>query len=152
MNKAANAKLFVVVISTVLLVASAIHAKDAREQQVAAVPAQEKPGEQKPAAQPAPETLQLLKGMPRQQIMGEMRKIAAAMGTECNFCHVQSFLCRYPSKGRCSLDDARLHDGDEAQGWAVRSLATTAIKARQTSCGRVRSKAPSARSQRVFRC
>ena len=104
MNHARSAKLFVVVISTVLVVASAIHANDAGHQQSAASPPQEKPAEQKPAAQqPAPETLQLLKGMPRQQIMGEMRKIAAAMGTECNFCHVNPFPVDTPRKAVARL-------------------------------------------------
>jgi nitrate/TMAO reductase-like tetraheme cytochrome c subunit len=60
-----------------------------REQQPQ--PSQEKPGEHKPAAQQAPETIKVLKGMTRQQIMAEMRKIEAAMGTECNFCHVNPF-------------------------------------------------------------
>ena len=98
MNQTAWAKLCVVVSSIVLLIASAIQAgqggptqqKPAAQQLPA--PQQEKPAEPKPAAQQtAPETLQVLKGMPRQQIMGEMRKIAAAMGTECNFCHVNPF-------------------------------------------------------------
>ncbi len=108
MNKTARAKLFVVVISTVLLVASAIHAKQAAQQQPAAQqpPAaqQEKPGEQKPAGQQAaPETLQVLKGMPRQQIMGEMQKVAAAMGTQCNFCHVNPFTADSPRKSVARL-------------------------------------------------
>ncbi len=111
MNKTARAKLFVVVISIVLVVASAIHAKQAgQSQQKPAAqqpPAaqQEKPGEQKPAGQQAPaaETLQILKGMPRQQIMGEMRKIEAAMGTECNFCHVNPFTVDTPRKAVARL-------------------------------------------------
>ena len=88
-------------ISTVLLIASAIHAKQPSEPPAAQQPAaqQDKPGEQKPA----PETLQLLKGMPRQQIMGEMRKIAAAMGTECNFCHVNPFSVDTPRKSVARL-------------------------------------------------
>jgi len=102
MNKTARAKLFVVVISTVLLIASAINAKQPAQQPPAAQqPAaqQDKPGEQKPA----PETLQLLKGMPRQQIMGEMHKIAVAMGTECNFCHVNPFSVDTPRKAVARL-------------------------------------------------
>jgi nitrate/TMAO reductase-like tetraheme cytochrome c subunit len=107
MNKTARAKLFVVVISTVMLIASAIHAKQPAQQPPAQQPPaaqqsaaqQDKPGEQKPA----PETLQLLKGMPRQQIMGEMRKIAAAMGTECNFCHVNPFSVDTPRKSVARL-------------------------------------------------
>lgn len=108
MNKTARAKLFVVVISIVLLVASAIHAKQAGQTQPAAqqpAPQQEKPGEQKPAGQQAPpETLQVLKGMPRQQIMGEMRKIATALGgVECNFCHVNPFTADTPRKAVARL-------------------------------------------------
>lgn len=110
MNETARAKLFVVVISIVLLVASAIHAKQAgqAQQKPAAqqppAPQQEKPGEQKPAGQQAaPETLQVLKGMPRQQIMGEMRKVAAAMGAECNFCHVNPFTADSPRKAVARL-------------------------------------------------
>ena len=110
MNKTAGAKLFVVVTSIVLLVASAIHARQANQdqqkpaaQQLPA-PQQEKPAEQKPAGQQAAaETLQVLKGMPRQQIMGEMRKIAAAMGTECNFCHVNPFSNETPRKAVARL-------------------------------------------------
>ena len=109
MNKTARAKLFVVVISIVLLAASAIHAKQGQAQEKPAAqqpPAaqQEKPGEQKPAGQQAaPETLQVLKGMPRQQIMGEMRKVATAMGTECNFCHVNPFTVDTPRKAVARL-------------------------------------------------
>ena len=103
MKKTAGVKLFVVVTSIVLLVASSIHAKQTAQAQTPAAqqpPAQEKPGEQKPAA---PETLQVLKGMPRQQIMGEMRKIATAMGSECNFCHVNPFSVDTPRKAVARL-------------------------------------------------
>jgi nitrate/TMAO reductase-like tetraheme cytochrome c subunit len=101
MNKTAKAKLFIVAISIVLLVASAIHTTQAAEQQTAA---QEKPGEQKPAGQQqAPETLQVLKGMPRQEIIPEMRKMAAAIGTECNFCHVNPFQAETPRKSVARL-------------------------------------------------
>jgi nitrate/TMAO reductase-like tetraheme cytochrome c subunit len=98
MNKTARAKLFVIVMSTVLLVASAIHAKQPAQQPPAAQqPAaqQDKPGEQKPAT----ETLQVLKGMPRPQIIQEMRKIQTALGVECNFCHtVPRFDAETPRK------------------------------------------------------
>jgi nitrate/TMAO reductase-like tetraheme cytochrome c subunit len=101
MNNAARAKLFIVVISTVLLIASAIHAKQAGQQPSAT---QAKPEEQKPAGQQAaPETLQVLKGMPRQQIMGEMQKIATAMGAQCNFCHVPPFTADTPRKAVARL-------------------------------------------------
>ena len=103
MNKAARAKLFVIVTSTVLVTVSAIHAKQNTQPSVQQTPpAQEgKPTEQKPAAQP--ETLQVLKGMPRQQIMGEMRKIATAMGGECNFCHINPFTADTPRKAVARL-------------------------------------------------
>ncbi len=104
MKKTAGAKLFVVVSSIVLFVASAIHAKEASQTQQAAAQqppsAQEKPGEQKPAA---PETLQVLKGMPRQQIMEEMSKVAAALSVECNFCHVNPFPVDTPRKSVARL-------------------------------------------------
>jgi len=107
MDKSAGAKLCVVVTAIVLLIASAIQASQEQQKPAAQqlpAPQQEKPAEQKPAAQqPAPETLQVLKGMPRQQIMGEMRKIAAAIGTECNFCHVNPFTVDTPRKSVARL-------------------------------------------------
>jgi nitrate/TMAO reductase-like tetraheme cytochrome c subunit len=107
MDKTAGAKLCVVVTAIVLSIASAIQANQEQQKPAAQqlpAPQQEKPAEQKPAAQqPAPETLQVLKGMPRQQIMGEMRKIAAAIGTECNFCHVNPFTVDTPRKSVARL-------------------------------------------------
>ena len=107
MDKTAGAKLCVVVTAIVLSIASAIQASQEQQKPAAQqlpAPQQEKPAEQKPAAQqPAPETLQVLKGMPRQQIMGEMRKIAAAIGTECNFCHVNPFTVDTPRKSVARL-------------------------------------------------
>ncbi len=98
MNKTARAKLFVVMISTLLFAASAIHATQAAQQQP---PAGQQPT---PAGQQAaPETLQVLKGMSRQQVMGEMRKIEAAMGTECNFCHINPFTAETPRKAVARL-------------------------------------------------
>ena len=92
MSKTAGIKLFVIMISIGLMLAIAFatrtgQAQASTQQQPPA--AQEKPGEQKPAAQP--ETIKVLKGMTRQQILAEMRKIEAAMSTECNFCHVNPF-------------------------------------------------------------
>ena len=101
MNNAARAKVFVVAILTVLLIVSVNQAK-----QTGQTPAdqQTKPGEEKPAAQQPPrETLQVLKGMPRQQIMGEMRKVAAAIGAQCNFCHVNPFPVDTPRKAVARL-------------------------------------------------
>ena len=107
MDKTAGAKLCVVVTAIVLSIASAIQANQEQQKPAAQqlpAPQQEKPAEQKPAAQqPAPETLQVLKGMPRQQIMGEMRKIAAAIGAECNFCHVNPFTVDTPRKSVARL-------------------------------------------------
>ncbi len=101
MNYRTRAKLFVVVLSIVLVVASAIHAKQPAKSQpepialLSAVTQDPKPAELKPAAQqaqPAPDTLKILKGMPRPQIVQEMRKFTAALGgVECNFCHVNPF-------------------------------------------------------------
>jgi nitrate/TMAO reductase-like tetraheme cytochrome c subunit len=112
MNKTAKTKLCVVVSSMILMVASAIHAKQpGQAQQQPGAPArpmaqQEKPGEPKPAgqqAQPAAETLQILKGMPRQQIFQEMQKIAAALGVECSFCHIRPFESETPRKAVARL-------------------------------------------------
>jgi nitrate/TMAO reductase-like tetraheme cytochrome c subunit len=100
MDQKSTAKLTVVGLSILLLVASAIHAKQPErtpklaELSSATATQDTKPAEQKPAgpqAQPATETLQILKGMPRPQIIQEMRKFAAALGVECNFCHVNPF-------------------------------------------------------------
>jgi nitrate/TMAO reductase-like tetraheme cytochrome c subunit len=105
MRKTAGIKLFVVVIAMMLFIASAIHAKEANDEQTLIAqqpPAQEKPGEPRPQ-QAAPETLQILKGMPRQQIMAEMRKVATAMGVECNFCHVNPFPVDTPRKSVARL-------------------------------------------------
>lgn len=105
MNNATRAKVFVIAISMVLLIASAIHAKQTGQAANQQTPAaqQPKPGEQKPAGQAAPETLQVLKGMPRQQIMGEMRKVATALGAQCNFCHMNPFTVDTPRKAVARL-------------------------------------------------
>lgn len=105
MNKTARAKLFAVVCFISLVVASAIHAKqpDQTQQPAAQQPpaaGQPKPGEQKP---PQQETLQILKGMARPQIMQEMRNIAAALGVECNFCHIRPFEAETPRKNVARL-------------------------------------------------
>jgi nitrate/TMAO reductase-like tetraheme cytochrome c subunit len=91
MRETAWIKLFIIMTAIGLMVAFGFGYRPSRAQASTAQqspPAQEKPGEQKPAA---PETLQVLKGMTRQQILAEMRKVSAAMGTECNFCHVNPF-------------------------------------------------------------
>ena len=108
MNKAAKAKLFVVVSAIVLMIASAIHAKQPEQNQSSAqsllASEQEKPEGLKPATQqPHPETLQLLKGMPRPQIIQTMRSFAAALGVECNFCHINPFDAETPRKAVARL-------------------------------------------------
>jgi nitrate/TMAO reductase-like tetraheme cytochrome c subunit len=108
MSRTAKSKLFVVVAAVVLVVVSAIHAKQPENIQAptqgSLASAQDKPGEQKPAGQqPHPETLQILKGMPRPQIIQEMRKIAAALGVECNFCHINPFDAETPRKAVARL-------------------------------------------------
>ncbi|HKA22154.1 MAG TPA: photosynthetic reaction center cytochrome c subunit family protein [Blastocatellia bacterium] len=94
MTKTAGIKLFVLMIAIGLMLAFGFGVRRSQAQtssQQQPPPAQEKPGEQKPAAQQPAETIKVLKGMTRQQILTEMRKIEAAMGTECNFCHVNPF-------------------------------------------------------------
>lgn len=89
MRKTARIKLFIIMTAIGLMVAFGFRPSRAQASTAQqSPPAQEKPGEQKPAA---PETLQVLKAMTRQQILAEMRKVSAAMGTECNFCHVNPF-------------------------------------------------------------
>ena len=108
MNNTVKAKLFVVVFTPVLLIASVIMAKpaDQGQQQPAPASQQSSPGAERPAGQQAQqpaETLQVLKGMPRQQIIGEMRKIASTLGVECNFCHINPFQAETPRKAVARL-------------------------------------------------
>lgn len=85
MNKSSTLKLTVLLLSIVLAAASVIHAKQTNGQQ----PQTPSSPQTKPADTGArPETLQLLKGMQRPQIMAKMREIAAALGVECTYCHV----------------------------------------------------------------
>ncbi len=112
MDHKSRAKLIVIVFSIVLVVASAIHAKqpdknpELTELSSAAAAQDPKPGDQKPAgqqAQPPTETLKILKGVPRQQIMQDMRKIAAALSVDCSFCHVNPFPVDTPRKSVARL-------------------------------------------------
>jgi nitrate/TMAO reductase-like tetraheme cytochrome c subunit len=110
MTYKSRVKLSVVVFSLALVVVSAIHAKQPAKAQseptLLALTQDPKPGETKPAAQTAPpaaETLQILKGMTRQQIIPEMRKITAALGVECNFCHINPFPSETPRKSVARL-------------------------------------------------
>lgn len=108
MNRTARVKLFAVVCFVSLVVASAIHAKQPDETQQSAAqqpqPAasQQKPGEPAPA-QAKPDTLQLLKGMSREDIIKTMRGFTAALGVECNFCHVRPFDAETPRKSVARL-------------------------------------------------
>ena len=111
MDYRSRAKLSLIVFSIVLVVASAIHAKqpdgesELTEFSTAALQ-DPKPAEQNPPGQqprPATETLQILKGMPRQQIMQEMNKVASALGVKCSFCHVNPFPIDTPRKSVARL-------------------------------------------------
>ena len=114
MNNRVRVKLSVLMFSIALVVASTIHASQ-QQSQTEKPPAGQAPAAQPAQQQPQAETLQVLKGMPRQQIIQEMRKIAAGLGVECNFCHSFRVSSRDASKGRRSAHDARLHDGDGPQ-------------------------------------
>ena len=107
MNQSARVKFSVMVLAIGLAAASAIHAKHAEDSQQQPSPAaQQQPAPERPAgqqAQPQAETLQILKGMPRQQIMQEMQKVAAALGVQCNFCHVNPFPVDTPRKSVARL-------------------------------------------------
>ena len=94
MNCATKAKLFALVFSFAILLASVIHAKQTQNPQPpAGQPPQQ--GQQTPPANPQaqqePKNVQLLKGMTRQQVVQVMREWEAALGVECNFCHVRPF-------------------------------------------------------------
>jgi len=97
--------MIVVVFSIVLLVASAIHAREPEKApeflslSLAAAAQDPKPAERKPAT----ETLQILKGMPQPQIIQEMRKFTAALSVECNFCHMNPFPVDTPRKSVARL-------------------------------------------------
>jgi nitrate/TMAO reductase-like tetraheme cytochrome c subunit len=102
MSYTAKTKLFVLVFSFALAIASVIHAKQPEDQQP---PAQQpaKPGEQQspPAnaqAQQEPKNIQLLKGMSRPQIIQVMREWQSALGVECSYCHVRPFEQDTPRK------------------------------------------------------
>src|SRR5690349_6889224 len=109
MNKTARLKLFAVVCFTSLgiasaIQASAIHANQPDQTQQSA--AQQQPaaaGQAKPGEQAKPESLQILKGMARPQILEVMRSFTAALGVECNFCHVRPFDAETPRKSVARL-------------------------------------------------
>src|SRR6185369_1437471 len=103
MNNRVRVKLSVLMISIALVVASTIHASQ-QQPQTEKPPAGQAPAAQPAQQQPQSETLQVLKGMPRQQIVQEMRKIAAGLGVECNFCHlVPGFQAETPRKAVARL-------------------------------------------------
>ena len=97
MNRTTRAKLFAVVCFISLVIASSIHAKQPEQTQQPAA-SQQKPGEQA-----KPETLQILKGMTRPQILEVMRGFTAALGVECNFCHIRPFDAETPRKNVARL-------------------------------------------------
>jgi nitrate/TMAO reductase-like tetraheme cytochrome c subunit len=107
MNKSSTLKLTVLLLSIVFAGASVIQAKHTDGQQPASETPQAKPAD--PAAKPSPkvqgtpETLQLLKGMERPQIMAKMREIAAALGVQCSYCHVNPFEQNTPNKSIARL-------------------------------------------------
>ena len=103
MNKKAMAKLFATVCFLSLVIASAIHAKQPDQAQQPATQQPPAAGQAKPGEQAKPETLQLLKGMQRQQILEVMRGFTAALGVECNFCHVRPFDAETPRKSVARL-------------------------------------------------
>ena len=99
MNKTARAKLFAAVCFISVVVVSAIHAKQPDQPQQQPAANQAKPGAQAaPGQQAKPETLQILKGMSREDILQTMRGFTAALGVECNFCHVRPFDAETPRK------------------------------------------------------
>ncbi len=94
MNYRYKAKLFVLVLSLPILIASVIHAKPHLDQQQPPAGQQPPPGQASPAnpqAQQEPKNVQLLKGMTRPQIIQVMREWEGALGVECNYCHVRPF-------------------------------------------------------------
>src|SRR5262249_43553565 len=95
MNKTGKVKLFVVVLSVLQGITSIIHAKQPSAGQQPA-PQRQQPGAAQ--AQPEPKNLQVLKGMTRAQVIQEMRNWSAALGVECNFCHVPPFEADTPRK------------------------------------------------------
>ncbi|MDD5543458.1 MAG: NapC/NirT family cytochrome c [Acidobacteriia bacterium] len=58
------------------------------------------PGRQ---ALPEPKDLQLLKDMPMPQVIQQMRAMAAALGVECSYCHVNPFSQLTPRKSTARL-------------------------------------------------
>jgi nitrate/TMAO reductase-like tetraheme cytochrome c subunit len=107
MNRSSTLKLTVLLLSIVFAGASVIQAKHTESQQPASETPQAKPADPpaKPnsQAQAKPETLQLLKGMERPQIMAKMREIAAALGVQCSYCHVNPFEQNTPNKSIARL-------------------------------------------------
>lgn len=103
MNRTARAKLFAVVCFISLVIATSIHAKQPDQTQQPAAQQPAAASQAKPGEQAKPETLQILKGMPRPQILEVMRGFTAALGVECNFCHVRPFDAETPRKSVARL-------------------------------------------------
>ena len=90
-----NAKLAVVLAGVVLFVASGLLIVAAKAQSSGA-PHAASPG-QSPASTPGPKkaeeqfkNIQVLKGIPAEQIVPTMQFISASLGVQCDFCHVQN--------------------------------------------------------------
>jgi nitrate/TMAO reductase-like tetraheme cytochrome c subunit len=109
MKRLSALKLMVGLLSVTLGVSAAIQGRDAAGLQSGSEsqPRHSAQAQQAPApgqqSQPAAESLQLLKGMDRQKILGEMRKVASSLGVECNFCHVRPFEADTPRKSVARL-------------------------------------------------
>lgn len=107
MDRRKWAKLSVLLVSMLMFVFAVTQASRAKADQQPPAQTEKPAGSQAPAGQqaapPQGETLQLLKGMPRQQIIQEMRKITAALGVECSFCHINPFTAETPRKSVARL-------------------------------------------------
>src|SRR5256885_1711018 len=90
MHKRTLVKLSAILIAVATLTLSIAHAN---QQPPPSAPGQ---GGQQPPAEP--KNLQVLKGMPRQEVVQLMRGWSAALGVECNFCHQNPFEADTPRK------------------------------------------------------
>src|SRR5262245_59374120 len=102
MKKAA--KLFTLACSALLLTATVIHARFGDQQQPAGQASQaEQPKTDMTKGETKRETLQVLKGMDRGKILQTMRDFTAALGVECNYCHIRPFEQDTPNKSIARL-------------------------------------------------
>lgn len=102
MNKSSTLKLIVLLLSGVLATASFVQAQHTGDHPPASQPLASQ--QAKPADAAKPETLQLLKGMQRPEILKKMREISTALGVDCTYCHVvPQFAQDTPSKSIARL-------------------------------------------------